>query len=87
MPDNFANMHPGLSDVASHAAAVTPDDAADLTTPARGLYVGGAGNVELDTVGGETVVFTGVPEGTVLPIRCTRVRAANTSATAIVALW
>ena len=87
MPDNFANMRSGLSDVASHAAAVTPDDAVDLTTPARGLYIGGAGNVEVVTVGCETVIFTAVPEGTVLPIRCTRVRAAGTTATGIIALW
>ena len=81
------NMHPGLDSGAAHAAAVTPDDAADLSTPARGLYVGGAGDVEIDTVGRETVIVSGVPEGTVLPIRVARVRAANTTATAILALW
>ena len=84
---DFSKYRPGLSDVASHAAAVTPNDSTDLTTPARGFYVGTGGDLEVVTAGGETVTVPDVPAGTVVPIRATRVRAANTSAAGIIALW
>jgi hypothetical protein len=87
MPDPFANNQPGLDSPANHAAAVTPNDGADLATAARALYVGTGGNVEVVTVGGETVVFTAVPTGFVLPVRVARVKAASTTANNIVALW
>lgn len=88
MADPFANHGSGLDSPGLHAAAVTPNDSTDLTTMARGLYIGGAGNVTLDTAGGETTVaFVGVPAGTTLPIRTARVRSTGTTATNIVALW
>lgn len=72
---------------ASHAAAVTPDDDTDLAETTRAVWVGGAGNVEVIMAGGGTVVFTAVPAGTLLPIRVTRIKAANTDASSIVAVW
>ncbi len=54
---------------------------------ARGVYVGGAGNVELAVPGSGNVVFTGFPAGRMLPVRCTQVVAANTTATNMVALF
>lgn len=73
--------------VATGAFAVTPNDSTDLTTPARALYVGGAGNIALVcTRGGPTVSFVGVAAGTVLPVFTYRVLATGTSATNIVAL-
>jgi hypothetical protein len=75
-------------DPASNAAAVAPSDANDLATAARALYVGGAGDVVVDTQGGQTSVkFSAVPAGTVLPVIVTRVRATGTTATLLVALW
>lgn len=76
----------GLSAPASDAVAVTPSDSTVLTTT-RGLYVGGAGNVTVIMLGGETVTFTAVPAGTLLPVRVTKVKSTSTTATAIVALW
>lgn len=88
MADNFSNFNDGLATPAKHAAAVTPSDTTDLTTAARSLYIGGAGNVTLDTVGGETsVLFAGLTAGSVLPVRAQRVRATGTTATNLVALW
>ena len=73
---------------ARHAAAVTPDNSTDLTTYASALYIGGDGNVSLDTESGETaVVFVGLKAGTVLPVATKRVRSTSTTATNIVALW
>jgi hypothetical protein len=34
------------NNMASVASAVTPDDSTDLTEVAKGVYVGGAGNLE-----------------------------------------
>jgi hypothetical protein len=75
------------SDVAaSNAVAVSPSDSVNLATPSRSLYVGGAGNVTVVTVGGQTITFTAVPAGSILPIQATRVNQTATTATNIISL-
>jgi hypothetical protein len=76
------------------AAAVTPSNTVDIPSVSGGtsnngcvLYVGGAGNLTVDTVGGDTVTFTGILGGSFIPVQVTRVYATGTSATSIVALW
>ena len=73
-------------DPATRAVAVTPSDSTILN--ARSLYIGGAGNVAVQTVvdPATTVIFNGVPAGTILPVTVLRVLAATT-ATNIVALY
>ncbi len=51
------------------------------------LYVGGAGNVKVTTIGGDVVTFTAVPVGTVLPVQVVKVHSVGTTATLIIALW
>jgi hypothetical protein len=80
----MANVFP--TDPAQDAAVVTPSDTADQGD-VRGLFVGGDGNVSLVTALGNTVVFTGVLGGSILPVRCTKVRSTGTTATNIVALY
>lgn len=72
--------------VAAHSAtAVTPSDVT-LLPVTRGLYIGGGGDVVVRMAEDENIVtFTAVPQGVILPIQVTQVRAA-TAATAIVAL-
>ena len=71
-----------------NAAAVTPDNSTDLTTPARALWVGSVGDVKVNMCSsGQPVTFTNVPSGTLLPVAVTRVFATGTSASNIVALW
>lgn len=79
-------------EVYDHAVAVTPHDSNALTRETRAVWVGGAGNItcRMRSAGQATpsdVVFTGVPAGTLLPIRVTHVRATGTTATNMVALW
>lgn len=87
MADKFENYNSGLDSPGAHAVAVTPDDDAALTTDARALFVGGAGNLTLITSGGDAVTFTGVPAGSILPVRTRQVKATGTTATGIVAIW
>lgn len=51
------------------------------------LYVGGAGNVNVLTIGDDTVLFNAVPAGSFLPVQVKRVLSSLTTATLINALW
>ena len=68
------------------AAAVTPNDSADLDRYARRLYVGGTGDVKVDMLDGSTVTFSSVPVGE-LNISVARVYATGTTAANIVAIY
>ena len=70
---------------ASSAFAITPDDSNDLARNTRALFVGVTGNINVDMVGGQTVLFSNVPVG-IFPIRVKRVRSTSTTATSIVGL-
>lgn len=72
--------------------AVTPSNSADLVyggdaVTSRGIFVGGAGNLAVRDLEGNSVTFTGVVAGSVLPIRVARVLSTGTTATNIVALF
>ena len=76
------------------AAAVTPSNTVDIPSISGGtsnngcvLYVGGAGDLKVDTVGGDAVTFVAVPAGSFIPVQVKRVYSTGTTATSIVALW
>ena len=69
-PDEFLTVTPGAS---------------ALTSPTVCLYVGGAGDVQVITLAGSTVLFKAVPVGTTLWGRFTHVLATLTTATYILA--
>jgi hypothetical protein len=75
------------------AAAVTPSDTVDIPAVTGGtnngcvLYIGGAGNIKVTTVGGDDVVFVGLSAGQFVPVQVKRVWSTSTTATNIVALW
>lgn len=71
--------------VAQSAFAVTPHNSTNFAKRARALYVGAGGNIVVVT-GGAAVTFVNVPQGTILPVECTRVNATGTTATSIVGL-
>lgn len=77
----------GYDAPASNAFAVTPADGSNLTRAARALFVGGAGDIKVDTLGGDTVTFTGVVAGSILPVRILKVYSTGTTATNIVAVY
>lgn len=75
--------------------AATPSNTVELNGISRRLFVGGAGNLNVERIDGTQVFFQGVPAGTILPIRVKKVRvndgattpANATTATNIVALY
>lgn len=75
-----------MSAPAANAAAVTPS-ASPLANPSRAVYVGTGGALNVTMVGGQTVLFGNVPDGTTLPIRVTHILAASTDADDVVSLW
>lgn len=66
------------------AFSVTPSDTAG--NQCRAIYVGGAGDVTVITLGGNTVTFKAVPVGTILPIEVSTIKATNTTATLLLGL-
>jgi len=58
-----------------------------MGNPGCFLYIGGTGNVSVITIGGDQLIFNGVPAGTTLPIQVRRLRATGTTATLVNALW
>jgi hypothetical protein len=84
---DLANKSNNVVDPASNAAAVTPNDSTDLAAVSRALFVGGAGNIAVTMAGGQSITFTGVTAGAVLPIRVSRILSTGTTATSIVAVW
>jgi hypothetical protein len=80
---------------ATVVAEVSPHDSNTLAhgTPTalytlpRGLYVGGAGDVEVKGRDGVAATFVAVPAGTILPVEAEIVMSTGTTATAIVALY
>ena len=73
---------------AKKAYAITPVNATPLPTKVRGIYVGGAGNLNV-ILSGDTAntLFTGVPVGTTLDLLVTTVHSTGTTATNLVGLY
>jgi len=76
----------------SKLLAVTPSDTAALeydgeVMRTKGVYVGGAGDLAVDSDEGTAVVFENVPAGSILPIDVSFINATGTTATSIVALF
>jgi hypothetical protein len=71
----------------SDAFSVTPDNSNALPhAGVIGLYVGGTGDVKIDTPHTTGITFKAVPVGTVLHVPIAKVYATGTTATNLVAL-
>lgn len=66
--------------------SITPNDSTVIPAT-RAIYVGGTGHLEVTMYNGTTVIFKAVPVGTVLEICVTKIKATNTTATLILALY
>lgn len=83
---------------ANNLRAVTPNDVTDLASVSvvghpgaprlpRGLWIGGAGNINVLAYGDTSPVVLTVTAGTLIPVFAKRVYATSTTATNIVALY
>lgn len=87
MADNYQYSATGINSSAVRAITITPADGSDIANVSRAIWVGGAGNLAVILAGDTSAVtFTGVPAGTLLPLRVKRVMSTNTTATSIVAI-
>ena len=66
--------------------SITPADGADLAVYARGIYIGTAGDLKVDTVEGDTLTFVGAQAGGVIPVVAKRVYSTGTTAGNLVGL-
>ncbi len=86
MTSNFTGRASSVNGPAGDFFAVTPNDTADLPQVTRALYIGTTGNLTIVAASGAQARFTGVPGGTVLPVRVARVLATGTDAGGLVGL-
>lgn len=75
------------NDPVNNIDAITPSDSNNFGEPAHGIFVGGGGDVALETVNGSTAIFYNVIEGAILPVRTSKVLSTGTTATYLVRLW
>lgn len=85
MADTFETYRDTIDGPLQNLANITPNDSADLANFTRALYLGAGGDVQVDTVGGQTLTVT-LSEGW-HPIRVRRVYATSTTATGLIAGW
>ena len=86
-PPGAGNDVRAISGITS-MALVTTSDTIDLPRPTRGLYIGGAGNVNALLVDDSAqVLMTALAVGVIHPLVVRRVFATNTTATLIIACW
>lgn len=79
-----------------NASDVTPSDTENITLGGSVidgldngvcLYIGSGGDVKVTMIGGQTVTFANVPNGSFLPIQVNKVWATGTGASSIIALY
>ena len=73
-------------ETSGHAFAITPHDTNSLAYATSRIFVGGTGTLTVTMASGQDCLFTGVPAGAILPIRCTKVKSTGTTCTNIVGL-
>lgn len=71
---------------ATGVLTITPSNTANLARSPRAIWVGGAGDVAVEMIDGTNGVLSGIPAGTLMPVRVRKVLATGTTATGIVGL-
>ena len=85
--DDYSTQRVELDSPAKGFDVVAPNDSADLTNIARGVYVGVSGNLNVVMLDDSAGVITSVASGVIHPIRIKRILATDTTATNILAFY
>lgn len=83
-PSNFAAATANAP--AYDGFVITPSNSNNLATMARGIYIGGAGDIALVTPGNTALTFVGLTAGSILPVMAIKVAATSTTATSLIGL-
>lgn len=75
-----------LSDIPTDASNQGTGSASDMKKPGKGFMVGADGDVEVETLSGNTVTLPGCVTGVQYWIAFKRISTTNTTATGIIAL-
>jgi hypothetical protein len=85
--DPFDSVTDNLISPARNAFVITPNDSTTLPNATKAVFVGSGGSLKVRLIDAAAdVVFTNVPNGTVLAVRVVAVRASGTTATDLVGL-
>ncbi len=85
--DPFEHTADSLISPAKTAFEITPDDASDLPSATKAIYIGTGGDITARPVDSDAdVTFRNVVTGTVLAVRLSAVRAGGTTAGDLVGL-
>ena len=87
--DKFNNFYTDLDSPAAHSYAITSSNTANTTHTTRSVYVGETGTLVVELAGmasGNTVTFTAIPAGTVLPLRVRKMWA-NSTANSVIGMY
>lgn len=68
------------------AEVVVASDTVNFSSPSV-IYVGTSGNVNVTTAAGDTVTFSNVQSGSIIPVRIKRVWVTDTTASNIVRIY
>lgn len=79
---------PNYESPARDAVAITPSDTVAIAAGVtRAIYVGTGGDITALMASGNVALFTAVPQGSILPVRVSRVNATATTASGLVAMY
>lgn len=78
--DNFRVFPPQWVAPFQNGFSIAPSNSANLNYVTRALWVGSAGSLVVDLSGGSSnVTISGIPAGTLLPLRAIKVKATSTA--------
>jgi len=84
--DQFKDFPTTLTSPATNAQPVTPSDTNTLPQVSRAVYVGQTGDVSVEMLSGQIVLFQNVQGGSILALRALKIRQTGTTAVGIVSL-
>ena len=86
MADHFESFARNLSSPVTAGEMISPNDASDIASVTRCLFVGQSGDAVVTMASGDTITLQNLQAGNVYPIRVRRVHATGTTAGGLVGL-